>query len=267
MWPVPGAKRPTAPILQWGYQRSPTHTHNGLDIPAPEGTPVVAVAPGLVTHASMQWEPGFSGYGAHVVVQSGPEWHLYAHLSGVAVEPGDTVAAGQRLGSVGRTAYTADDRSALLKTGSHLHFERSPRRYPQPSSAARLDPLPLLGGDHVYRLADLSDAWNRLRAAALTRAGKPQPGVSPAVADQVAAGQDEFRAWAGSAPALIDAETWDGWERRYAELRALLPANGPAASLPALDPDASPVADALRAGSSFAWGLAAVAAIVLLRRR
>jgi hypothetical protein len=267
LWPVPGAKLPTAALLQWGYQRSPAHTHNGLDIPAPEGTPVLAAGPGVVTHASAQWQPGFSGYGAHVVVQSGAEWHLYAHLSGVAVEPGDTVEAGQRLGSVGRTAFTANDHSALLKSGSHLHFERSGRPYPQPSSVARLDPLPLLRGEAMYRLTDLADAWNRLRAAALTRAGKPLPGVSQAAADQVAAGQEEFLEWAATAPPLIDADTWDGWERRYAQLRALLPANGPAASLPKLDPDATPITDALRAGGSFAWGLAALAAILILRKR
>lgn len=268
-WPVPGVKLPTAPILQFGFQRTPTHRHNGLDIPAPEGSPVLAVEPGTVTHASLEWQQGFTGYGAHVVVRTGTEWLLYAHLSAVDVARGELVSAGQRLGAVGRTAYTATDHGALLKGGPHLHFERSPTPYPQPSSAPRIDPTPLLLGKEtsMYKLTDLSDAWNRLRSAALTRAGKPQPGVSQAAADQVAAGQDEFLRWASSAPSLIDADTWDGWERRYAALRALLPANGPAASLPALNPDASPITDALRAGSSLAWGIAAFAAIAFFASR
>ncbi len=233
---MPGARVPTAAKLQWGNQRSATHTHNGFDIPAPEGTPVVAAAGGRVERSSAAWEQGFTGYGGHVVVRVAPaEWHLYAHLSAVDVAPGQLVLQGQQLGRVGRTAFTAADHGALLQSGPHLHFERSPRAYPQRSELARLDPMPVLGGATVRSLADLSALFVKLRAATVDRAGNPRKGVDPAVAEKVLAIVEGFRQWADASPAMIPNEEWTTWERRYMAGLQLLGPN--ALELERIDPD------------------------------
>lgn len=118
-------------------------------MPAPIGTPLYAVADGVVTHALAAWEDGFSGYGAHVVIRAdhaaqhepgAPVWLLYGHMHDVAVTPGQEVRAGQRIGSVGNTKFTREDKTALLDSGPHVHFEVSPTRYPQRAEAPRLDP-------------------------------------------------------------------------------------------------------------------------------
>lgn len=66
------------------------------------------------------------GYGNYVMIDHGNgKISIYAHLSGVTVNPGDTVVAGQLVGYVGSTGYS---------TGPHLHFEM---RY----NGVRYDPL------------------------------------------------------------------------------------------------------------------------------
>jgi murein DD-endopeptidase MepM/ murein hydrolase activator NlpD len=84
--------------------------HNGVDLRAAYGTEVPTAAPGKVTFAGER-----GGYGLLVVVEhaSGVETR-YAHLSSTAVQPGDSVAAGQTIGRVG---------SSGRSTGPHLHFE------------------------------------------------------------------------------------------------------------------------------------------------
>lgn len=240
VWPVPGVGLPSSARLSWRNQRSPTHVHNGQDIPAPEGTPVLAAAGGVVTHALPMWEQGFSGYGGHVVVRTATdpsEWHLYAHLSAVDVRPGQTVVPGQLLGSVGRTGGTATDPSALLRSGPHLHFERSPRPYPQPSSAERLDPLPALTGEVRMRtLAELSDLFVKLRAAVVDRSGNLRPGVNPDAGRRALELADEFRRWADTdAPAVFRDDVYARWERRYMAARAEL--GGAGAALDEVNPD------------------------------
>jgi murein DD-endopeptidase MepM/ murein hydrolase activator NlpD len=84
--------------------------HTGLDFPAAAGTPVAAAGRGCVIST------GFNdGYGKLVVVQHRlgmTSW--YAHLSRIAVRPGQCVVAGSRIGRVGATGRA---------TGPHLHFE------------------------------------------------------------------------------------------------------------------------------------------------
>ena len=70
-------------------------------------------------------------------------WFLYAHLDRAQVVPGQRIGAGAQIGTVGRTCFRRDDPSALC-SGSHLHFEVSPRAYPQDSEAPRLDPVAYL---------------------------------------------------------------------------------------------------------------------------
>jgi murein DD-endopeptidase MepM/ murein hydrolase activator NlpD len=141
--PVNGARYPTTGKLSFGFKRSPTHTHQGVDVVAPKGTPVHAVASGEVEHAvTRPGTPGFRGYGRVVVLRlDTPRGTrvLYAHLDSVAVSKGQRVVEGDVLGTVGDACDTAEDPDHRCG-GAHLHFEVSPRAYPQNSEATRLDP-------------------------------------------------------------------------------------------------------------------------------
>ncbi|HUP01648.1 MAG TPA: M23 family metallopeptidase [Gemmatimonadota bacterium] len=84
--------------------------HGGLDLRAPEGTPVYAVAAGRVA------DSGHGGaYGLRVVVDHGEGLRsLYAHHRENLVTPGEKVRRGQVIALVGHTGNA---------TGDHLHFE------------------------------------------------------------------------------------------------------------------------------------------------
>jgi len=84
--------------------------HDGLDITAPYGTPIVAPAAGRITRVG--WE---NGYGLTVEIDHGYGIVTrYAHMSRTAVAVGQSVRRGDRLGFVGSTG---------LSTGPHLHYE------------------------------------------------------------------------------------------------------------------------------------------------
>lgn len=137
---------PTSGVRSYGYQRSATHSHNGVDLPAPKGTPVKAAAAGIVEHASSVWRQGFTGYGRHVVVRHDDgTWALYAHLDSVATVVGARVEEGGPVGTVGNSVFSKDDHDKE-SGGAHLHFEVAARPYPMPSAASRLDPLAWLSG-------------------------------------------------------------------------------------------------------------------------
>jgi murein DD-endopeptidase MepM/ murein hydrolase activator NlpD len=84
--------------------------HQGVDLAATAGTPVLAALPGVVSRVAED-----EGYGRHVVVThaNGAE-SLYAHMEEAKVTVGQRVEAGQPLGLVGNTGRS---------TGPHLHFE------------------------------------------------------------------------------------------------------------------------------------------------
>ncbi len=85
--------------------------HKGLDIANVPGTPVVASDSGYVMFAG--WDK--SGYGKLVVINHGNGFvTFYAHMSAIFVRKGQSVAKGQRIGSIGSTGNV---------TGPHLHFE------------------------------------------------------------------------------------------------------------------------------------------------
>jgi lipoprotein YgeR len=85
--------------------------HEGIDLPAPVGTPVFAAGDGRVVYASN----GIRGYGNLVVVRhSGDLLTVYAHNSVLLVAQGQPVRAGDRIALVGQSGHA---------TGPHLHFE------------------------------------------------------------------------------------------------------------------------------------------------
>lgn len=84
--------------------------HTGIDLAAPQGTPIAAAYGGTVQ------ETGYtSGRGNYILLSHGDGLQtMYCHLSEIQVQTGDTVAAGGTIGLVGTTG---------MSTGPHLHFE------------------------------------------------------------------------------------------------------------------------------------------------
>jgi murein hydrolase activator len=109
-WPVRGAV-----IGHFGPETHPkwgtTTLNNGIDIQAPLGAAVHAVARGRVDYTS----DDYAGYGQIVIVNHGDGYYtLYAHLSDILVTTNQQVVPGQVIGKVGDTGS--------LK-GVELHFE------------------------------------------------------------------------------------------------------------------------------------------------
>ena len=110
-WPVPGYSRVSSPF---GYRIHPVlgikKLHTGIDIPAPTGTPTVAVSSGTVIYSGVQ-----GSYGNTVMIQHDNGLvSLYAHNSSLVVKVGDQVKKGQVVAKIGSTGRS---------TGPHLHFE------------------------------------------------------------------------------------------------------------------------------------------------
>lgn len=85
-------------------------THGGTDIAAPLGTPILAVADGVVVTA--MWH---NSYGYYVKIKHDDTYStLYGHCSALHVSAGQTVKQGQVIADCGSTGYS---------TGPHCHFE------------------------------------------------------------------------------------------------------------------------------------------------
>ena len=98
----------------FGWRRHPISgrhaLHEGLDFPAPKGTPIYAASGGVVSEARYM-----TGYGKLVEINHGNGMSTrYAHASSIVVKLGDVVEKGQLIARVGSTGQS---------TGSHLHFE------------------------------------------------------------------------------------------------------------------------------------------------
>ena len=103
IWPVTGTL--TSPFgMRWG------RLHAGIDIAAPEGTPIRAADSGRVVLAAAQ-----GGYGLYTCIQHTASMSTcYAHQSRLGTASGAAVAQGEIMGYVGNTGNSF---------GAHLHFE------------------------------------------------------------------------------------------------------------------------------------------------
>ena len=152
---------PHAPLATWRYpldqpritslygvvSPSVPKGHHGIDLAAPRGTPVLAVAAGTVLEAAFD-----AAWGHYVRVDHGADTSsLLIHLDRIDVVPGQRVKAGDLLGTSGASGKA---------TGPHLHLEYWERRQ-------RLDP--------VQMLPDLLQHATRKAIARREAQGNPVP--------------------------------------------------------------------------------------------
>lgn len=108
-WPVKGWV-----TSSFGMRRDPFNgrrkMHEGYDIAARTGTPVIATADGIVSSVRTE-----AGYGKMVTIDHGYGYRtIYSHNSKHYVKVGQRVRRGDRVAAVGNTGRS---------TGSHVHYE------------------------------------------------------------------------------------------------------------------------------------------------
>ena len=109
--------------LVGGVKTQGLHGYNAIDIGTPIGTPILAAANGEVIVAKFGGWNG--GYGNYIVIShSNNTQTLYAHLSKVYMNVGETAIQGEVIGLSGNTGdvFPAPT-SAHPNAGAHLHFE------------------------------------------------------------------------------------------------------------------------------------------------
>lgn len=120
----------TTLVMTYGYGDRTTAagnivSHDGIDLKADAGTPVLSSVDGIVTDTGYD-----AALGNYVVISDGAGLEtVSAHLSEVSVKSGDAVRAGQETGKVGATGNA---------TGNVLHFEVR-------VNGGNVDPSPYLG--------------------------------------------------------------------------------------------------------------------------
>ena len=128
-WPVPGYTRISS---YFGKRNSPTagasSFHQGIDVPAPSGTCLVAISNGVVTYI------GFNGSGGYAIhIKNDNLQYIYHHVSpNYIIKIGEFVYLGQVIGHVGpKNVYGVKNNPYKdsngkptngATTGPHLHF-------------------------------------------------------------------------------------------------------------------------------------------------
>jgi len=101
---------------EFGLRKNPfsgnMKNHNGIDLAAPEGTPVYAIKDGAV-YITIENDPEFGNY-IILIHDTGKMTSVYAHLSEILVDQYQSIRKGDIIGYVGQTG---------MATGPHLHFE------------------------------------------------------------------------------------------------------------------------------------------------
>jgi murein DD-endopeptidase MepM/ murein hydrolase activator NlpD len=122
------------PLPNFAISQLYSFWHPGLDMAAPEGTPIYAIDDGVVEFAGTF----FFGFGRHVVLSHRHNIRsLYAHMSEIDTVIGRRVARGELIGRVGATGWA---------TGPHLHFEV----YQNGVTINPLDVLPIKLSEATY---------------------------------------------------------------------------------------------------------------------
>ena len=133
VFPIAGAYSFGGPDARFGAGR-PGHIHQGQDITAAQGTPVVAPVPGTVYWIAYQ-----AGGAGHYVVERGSDGvdYVFMHLvtGSITVAKGAPLASGQPFAQVGTTGAAS---------GPHLHFEIWPDGWYSSKASQPIDPLPQL---------------------------------------------------------------------------------------------------------------------------
>jgi len=110
VWPLPGYRDISS---DFGNRFHPIKKvesfHDGIDIPAPQGTEVVSPSDGIVTSVYDS-----SSVGKSIEIESDNYKFVFHHLYTINVKENDKVKKGQVIGGVGSTG--------TLSTGNHLHF-------------------------------------------------------------------------------------------------------------------------------------------------
>jgi murein DD-endopeptidase MepM/ murein hydrolase activator NlpD len=123
------ASAPTNDVcLSSGFGPRFGRIHKGIDLAAPEGTPVFSAAPGTIREVSLA-----RGYGNQIVIDHGRGvFTRYAHLSAFTpdLRPGQKVGFGVEIGLVGRSGNA---------TGAHLHYEVLTGTYAPPRGSFGLN--------------------------------------------------------------------------------------------------------------------------------
>ena len=119
LWPL---KSSSHQKVQVGFGMHDKKRHNGVDMPAPEGTPVVAVAAGKIIYAGEQ----LAGYGKTVIIRHPEEiFSIYSHLGSILITENQNINQGETIGKVG----SIPEKHFRL-TRPHLHFEIRERTVP-----------------------------------------------------------------------------------------------------------------------------------------
>lgn len=109
VWPCPSYSRISS---GYGNRTCPFHGkefHDGVDLAAASGAPILAFGPGTVTKSG--WNGGYGNYIS--IDHGGGLMSFYGHASALYVKQGAKVTAGQKIAAVGTTGSS---------TGCHLHF-------------------------------------------------------------------------------------------------------------------------------------------------